>query len=301
MTADADYTPAYTLDNRWEAARARLEALEASCDPFTASHLDKVGVGPGWHCLEVGAGAGSVARMLCERVGPDGHVLAVDLEPTLLADVSEPNLEVRRLDVVVDELPEAAFDLIHTRLVLVHIPQRDELIPKLVRSLRPGGVLLLEECDLHAAFAADDDVFRPSLEAMYRPLYDAGIDIFWARHARRPARGRRARRRRRTPGASHLHRRVADGRVLADHLPAVPGGPALHRRRAGPDGRGREAIARPGGPWIAWDWSPPGAAGPETRTASAGYSGQHPTIQPAAEFSGRMVLSAPEGPPIKHR
>src|SRR5205085_11955277 len=100
-TSDRDYTPAYTLDNKWRAARERLGMLEAACDPLTAKHLDKVGVGPGWHCLEVGAGAGSVARMLCERVGPDGRVVAVDLEPGLLADVSAPNLEVQRLDIVV--------------------------------------------------------------------------------------------------------------------------------------------------------------------------------------------------------
>src|SRR5919108_803098 len=135
-TSGADYTPAYTLDNRWRAARERLEVLEAACDPFTARHLDEVGVEPGWHCLEVGAGAGSVARMLCERVGPDGRVVAVDLEPALLADVSAPNLEVRRLDIVVDELPEAAFDLVHTRLVLLHLPPRDELVLKLARALR---------------------------------------------------------------------------------------------------------------------------------------------------------------------
>ncbi len=177
--SDSDYTPAYTLDNQWRATRERLETLEISCDPYTASHLDKVGVGPGWHCLEVGAGGGSVARMLCERVGPEGHVMAVDLEPALLAELSAPNLEVRRLDVVVDELPEAAFDLVHTRAVLVHIPQRDELIPRLVAALRPGGVLLLEEPDLSETLTADEDVFAPALAAMYRPLFEAGLDVFW--------------------------------------------------------------------------------------------------------------------------
>jgi SAM-dependent methyltransferase len=117
--------------------------------------------------------------MLCERVGPEGRVVAVDLEPVLLADVSAPNLEVRRLDVVVDELPEATFDLVHTRLVLIHLPQRDELVPKLARALRPGGVLLLEEPDLHETFAAEEEVFRPSIVAMYRPLPAAGWDVFW--------------------------------------------------------------------------------------------------------------------------
>lgn len=182
MTAsEADYTPAYTLDNAWVAARERLEALEAACDPITEAHLDTVGVAPGSYCLEVGAGGGSVARMLCDRVGPDGRVLAVDLEPTLLADLSVPNLEVRRLDVVVDELPEAAFDLIHARAVLMHIPEREEVLAKLVRALRPGGVLLDEEMDLTRVLERDDP-FRRWMEAMYRPIFDAGspLDIFWA-------------------------------------------------------------------------------------------------------------------------
>ena len=180
-TTDPDYTPAYTLDNAWRAARERLECLEAGADPYTAEHLDKVGVAPGWSCLEVGAGGGSVVRMLCDRVGADGRVLAVDLEPTLLAGLEAPNLEVRRLDVVVDEMPEAEFDLVHARAVLMHIPQRAAVLPRLVGALRPGGVLLLEEMDLTPTFQADD-VLRTTLDAMYRPLLeaDAGLDLCWA-------------------------------------------------------------------------------------------------------------------------
>ena len=180
-TPDAEYTPAYTLDKAWRAARERLECLETGCDPFTAEHLDKVGVAPGWSCLEVGAGGGSVVRMLCDRVGPDGRVLAGDLEPTLLAGLEAPNLEVRRLDVVVDEMPEAEFDLVHARAVLMHIPQRAAVIPRLVGALRPGGVLLLEEMDLTKPFQADD-ALRRALDAVYRPLLeaDAGMDLCWA-------------------------------------------------------------------------------------------------------------------------
>lgn len=179
--ADPDYTPAYMLDNAWRAARDRLTFLEAACDPITEERLDKVGVGPGWHCLEVGAGGGSVVRMLCDRVGPEGRVLAVDLETALLADLERPNVEVRRLDVVVDELPEAAFDLVHTRAVLMHIPQRAEVIPRLVHALRPDGILLLEEMDLTPTYQAEDLLTR-LIEAMYRPIFDAGapLDLLWA-------------------------------------------------------------------------------------------------------------------------
>jgi hypothetical protein len=77
-------------------------------------------------------------------------------------------------------LPEAAFDLVHTRLVLVHIPQRDEVIPRLSRALRPGGILLLEEPDLIMAMTAVEDTFRPSYVVMLQPLIAAGMDPSWA-------------------------------------------------------------------------------------------------------------------------
>ncbi len=179
-TSGAGYTPAYTLDNQWRAARERLQLLEVCCDPITERNLDRVGVGPGWHCLEVGAGAGSVVRILCERVGADGRVLAVDLEPALLADLAAPNLEVRRLDLVTDELPEAEFDLIHSRAVLLHIPQRDEVLWRLIRALRPGGVLLLEEIDVTAAFEAPDSLFVRTIHTAWSRIIAGGADIFWA-------------------------------------------------------------------------------------------------------------------------
>jgi SAM-dependent methyltransferase len=251
MTAEADYTPAYTLDNAWREARQRLATLEASCDPYTVAHLDKVGIAPGWRCLEVGAGGGSVTRMLCERVGPDGHVLAVDLEPALLAELSAPNLEVRRLDVVVDELPEAAFDLIHTRFVLVHIPERDELIAKFARSLRPGGVLLLEECDMNDAMTADEDVFRPSLVAMYRPLVN--IDIYW---------GLTMAARLEEAGLVDIvqlqePQTFTGGSSLAEfwritYRQFLESQPYTDEERALMEA-GAAALARPGGPWLSWD------------------------------------------------
>jgi hypothetical protein len=78
-TSETGYTPAYVFDNQWRAARERLQMVEVCCDPLTEAHFDHLGVGPGWHCLEIGAGAGSVARMLSDRVGPGGRVLAAGL------------------------------------------------------------------------------------------------------------------------------------------------------------------------------------------------------------------------------
>jgi len=53
-----------------------------------------------------------------------------------------PGVDVRRIDVAADELPRGAFDFVHTRHVLIHLPSRDEVLARLADALRPGGVLL---------------------------------------------------------------------------------------------------------------------------------------------------------------
>jgi SAM-dependent methyltransferase len=137
----------YLFDHGWELEWHRLRLLESVFDPGTVRHLEAVGTGPGWRCLEVGAGAGSMVRWLCSRVGPAGQVVATDLDTGFLASLEEPNLRVMRHDVVADDLDEGDFDLIHARLVLEHLPARELALKRLVAALAPGGVLMLEEFD----------------------------------------------------------------------------------------------------------------------------------------------------------
>ena len=137
-------------------ARARLRAAEELLDDGTTRILERLGVGPGWTCLEVGAGGGSIARWLADQVGETGRVLATDLETRHLADLDLPNVEVRQHDVVRDALPSAEFDLIHARLLLEHLPERDAVMPKLVEALRPGGRLVIEDVDYVSGIPVSD-------------------------------------------------------------------------------------------------------------------------------------------------
>lgn len=127
--------------------RARLMAAEDLLDEGSIGVLTRLGVAPGWHCAEIGAGGGSIACWLADAVGPTGSVLATDLDTGPLSDLGRANLEVRRHDVVQEPLEENAFDLVHTRLLLEHLPQRELVLAKLVHSLRPGGWLLVEDVD----------------------------------------------------------------------------------------------------------------------------------------------------------
>jgi SAM-dependent methyltransferase len=151
---------AYVFDNSWEKERVRLAGIESMLDAGTRRHLDAVGVGPGWRCLEVGGGGGSVVQWLCRRVGEAGKVVATDLDTRFLDALEEPNLEALRHDIVTDELPEAHFDLIHSRLVLEHLPARDAVLKRLVSALRPGGWIIIEDLDCHGLFADPPRMFR---------------------------------------------------------------------------------------------------------------------------------------------
>jgi SAM-dependent methyltransferase len=180
--APASGEPAYVFDNAAEReAQARFAALPELYDPGTIRHLEALGVGPGWRCLEVGAGGGSVARWLAGRVGPAGHVLATDVDPRFLAPLAGPALEVRRHDITTDPLPGGAFDLAHARLVLGHLPARDAALDRMIAALRPGGWLFLEEFD--SLSMPPDPAVNPAerrlplYEAMKRAMTARGVDL----------------------------------------------------------------------------------------------------------------------------
>ncbi|MGQ0464327.1 MAG: methyltransferase [Sporichthyaceae bacterium] len=171
----------YLFGNGWEHAQRRLRSLERVYDAGTTRRLDALEVGAGWRCLEVGAGGGSIARWLCSRVQPTGRVLAVDLDTRFVADLRAANLDVAPLDVVAEELPRDAFDLVHVRAVLAHLPERAAVLGKLVAALAPGGRLLVEEPYWAASFALASGLHEAMLRRLSTAIADAGFDGAWAR------------------------------------------------------------------------------------------------------------------------
>ena len=106
-----------------------------------------MGLGEGWRCWEVGAGGVSVPRSLAERVGTSGRVLATDIDVSWIESAAGCALEVRRHDVIHDPPPAETFDLVHARLVLVHLADRAAALRVMIDALRPGGWLVLEDAD----------------------------------------------------------------------------------------------------------------------------------------------------------
>jgi 2-polyprenyl-3-methyl-5-hydroxy-6-metoxy-1,4-benzoquinol methylase len=149
-------------DNRYFATdspdafeRQRLTLLTQLSDPITIGRLVCRGVAPGWHCLDAGAGEGSMARWLASRVGREGRVVATDLNPRFLVGHGLPNLEVRRHDLLADDLEEGCYDLVHCRFVLSHLADPLPALRRLVAAVRPGGWLLVEDMESSSFGAAD--------------------------------------------------------------------------------------------------------------------------------------------------
>ncbi len=137
----------YLLSNDAPEAMDRFTAFATLFDPSTFRHLDGLGLTHGWRCWEVGAGGTTVVNHMAERVGPDGHVLATDINLSWATGAAGPNVEILEHDVAAAPPPGGPFDLVHARLVLVHVPERDLALAHMVASLRPGGVLLVEDAD----------------------------------------------------------------------------------------------------------------------------------------------------------
>ncbi len=171
----------YSFDASWEGERARLGRIESWLDPHSIRIFEEHGVQRGWRCLDVGAGGGSLTQWLCDRVGPRGSVVAVDADTRFVEKLGAPNLEVRRTDVVHEPLPEGEFDLVHTRFLLQHLPERERVLEKLARALKPGGLLIVFDSGGAPPMAfRDRERFDRFVLAFLGSAAQVGWDLTWA-------------------------------------------------------------------------------------------------------------------------
>jgi SAM-dependent methyltransferase len=178
----------YVFDPTWDLETERLRTNETIWDPGSFERLDRIGVGPGWSCLEIGAGAGSTARWLAERVSKEngvspgiaraaaGRVVATDLETRRLGDLDSCGVEVWQHDIRASELPDGGFDLVHARMLVQHLADKRAAVDRMIRALRPGGVLFLEDTDSLPLFrsAASEDFLQDVRAAGYGLMRRAG-------------------------------------------------------------------------------------------------------------------------------
>jgi len=135
-----------------EQDRLERQALELAGE--SARLFDEVGVREGWQVVEIGCGPRGCLDLLSERVGAGGGVVGVERSAEqverarrFVAERGLGNVEVLCGDARATELPGASFDLVTERLVLVNVPEPEQILAEMVRLVRPDGVVALHEAD----------------------------------------------------------------------------------------------------------------------------------------------------------
>jgi SAM-dependent methyltransferase len=169
----------YIYDQGFLQERARLAGIESLWDPGSQLLLDGLGIGAGWRCLEVGAGGGSLVAWMASR---GATVLAIDIDTRFVEPLAGATIEVRRVDIRTDELPELQFDLVHARLVLEHLTERRRILERLAPTLRPGGWMVIEDYDWTGfGFEGDDPRLDQVAEAVITFMQRAGFEPQYGR------------------------------------------------------------------------------------------------------------------------
>ncbi|MFH8886775.1 MULTISPECIES: class I SAM-dependent methyltransferase [Streptomyces] len=167
----------------------RLTALAQALDPPTFRRIEQLPMRDDWRCLEIGAGLGTTASWLAERC-PRGRVVATDVDTRLFPAAEARNgWQGMEHDVTRDDFPDRSFDLIHLRWVLSHVRSRDEVLPRMVRWLAPGGWLLVEDLARFPLESSPNPLYRKvSLAMCDAATARIGTDFSWARGLSTPLR-----------------------------------------------------------------------------------------------------------------
>ena len=171
----------YVLPHDLAGEQQRLALMFALLDPLHRSYLEKLGLQPGWRCLEVGCGNGSISEWLASRVAPGGHVVASDIDLRYIANLGAPNLEVRQFNILEDLVEEGAYDLVTARAVLHHIQFPETAVERMLAALKPGGVFLSIEPDMLPATATEPESVRAFWQGWFQWSASVGIDYFIGR------------------------------------------------------------------------------------------------------------------------
>ena len=176
----------------------RLERQDRLWGPVTEAFLDRLEIGAGQVCLDVGAGPGLVSERLSRRVGPAGRVTALDpsrdWQAHLTRRIADGELANVRLSSATlaearSELQPSSFDLVFVRWVLSFLPDLEQAIADLARLLRPGGVLAIQDYN-HEGVSVfpESEGFRAMIRATREAYVRTGGDPWVAARLRGPLR-----------------------------------------------------------------------------------------------------------------
>ncbi len=155
----------------------RLVSQGELFDPLTRRLFEQAGLAPGMRVLDLGSGAGNVARLAAEFVGPTGAVVGIEADPAAV-DLARrrthvDNVEFRVGDVQTLAGVEGHFDVVVGRLVLMYLTDAAAALREAATRLRPAGLICMHEADLTYP--------PPTHRHRYGHRYTVGSTMPWPR------------------------------------------------------------------------------------------------------------------------
>jgi SAM-dependent methyltransferase len=148
----SDPSDTYAL-GRSQRETGRLIRQAQIYGPLTRGLFASAGISAGMKVLDVGSGAGDVALLLADLIGPRGAVVGVETNPTILQTARErvraagwTNVKFLEGDVQSANLDED-FDAVVGRWILMYLQDPAAVLRRLLGHLRPGGVVAFQEND----------------------------------------------------------------------------------------------------------------------------------------------------------
>jgi SAM-dependent methyltransferase len=140
----------YPIERR-EGEIERLRIQGEAMAPGAEIMLDRIGVAPGWACLDIGCGPGGITGLMSRRVGDTGRVVGLDGDAAFIAHARRSaanNVEFVVGNAYGSDMPSNSFDLVHMRFVASTAGDPETLLKEASRLARPGGIVALQEPDM---------------------------------------------------------------------------------------------------------------------------------------------------------
>ena len=141
-------------------------------------HLKNAGLKEGAVVMDIGCGNGVMTCFMAEKVGPSGHVYAVDMSQDQLdltkrraEEFGLTNISFIKADInSTENLPKEVADLAYVRFVLMHMRRPDQGISTIKHVLKPGGKAASMESIL-------ESFYKDSKTAIIKNYYNALIKL----------------------------------------------------------------------------------------------------------------------------
>ena len=161
----------YTIDER---NPERQQLLGRILEPLTQQVLDRLPRGTHAKCLDLGCGQGNTTRLLSRALGAT-ECIGVEFDAALVdyasAQLNPAGVSFQQGDVTKLPFPDASFDVVFCRYLLVHVPDPMRGVREMMRVVRPGGYVIAYEPDLVAEFSEPASTGLPLINRVWHGLF----------------------------------------------------------------------------------------------------------------------------------